>query len=105
MLKKGDKVVCVDDKVPDNMSVDSFNTIYQEWIKEGETYTIRATRNSFNGWFGVLLNEVTNPSVFMGALGGKTEPGFAEWRFRKIEEKEMEETVSKSKEEEIYAFN
>ena len=102
MLKTGDKVICIDDKKPDNMSQATFDSIYKNWIKEGETYTIRATRNSLNGWFGVLLSEVKNDSIFMPALGGKSEPGFAEWRFRKLEEKTMEESVEQK--EEIYEY-
>lgn len=103
-FKPGDKVVCIDDSFPDKMTKEMFDEIYKNWIKKDNFYIIRSTRNSLNGWFGVLLEEIRNPSVFMDALGGKAEPGFAEWRFRKVEEKKLEETVEQEQEEEIYAL-
>lgn len=81
MLKSGDRVVCIDDKFPKEVL-----HLFKEFPVQGREYTIRSTRNSTNGWFGVLLQEIKNPSIEVPVLLGKAEPGFAEWRFKNLDE-------------------
>ena len=73
----GDKVICVDDSI--NSQVDM--TLFPTWVKEGETYTVRAIEGSLTGARRVLLEEISNPSAYFPELHGKAEPGFNQKRF------------------------
>lgn len=72
------KLICVDD------SRNKGSEYFENWIKEGEVYTLRRMTGSLSGEQGVLLNEVRNPSVFITALQGKTEPSFSIKRFAEL---------------------
>ena len=74
------KLLCVDD------SRNKGSEFFENWIKEGEVYTLRRTTGSLSGVQGVLLNEVRNPSVFITALQGHTEPSFAKTRFAEVDD-------------------
>ena len=77
-FKVGDKVVCINDTVDPRIK-----EVFGEWVIKDKEYTVRGTRNGLHGHFGVLLEEIKNKSIPIPELGGKAEPGFAEWRFSK----------------------
>ena len=74
------KLLCVDD------SRNKGSEYFENWIKEGEVYTLRRMTGSLSGEQGALLNEVRNPSVFITALQGKTEPSFSIKRFAEVDD-------------------
>lgn len=81
-MKKGDKVVCINDKIRkgDEEIVQKF---FKNWVKEGETYTIR---QMIGGTMAVLLEEVRNTKIVIPMLGGKAEPNFDPNRFKPLDE-------------------
>lgn len=74
------RLLCIDDK----RGLGS--ELFENWIEEGEIYTIRRTEGSLTGEQRVLLNEVKNPPIFVTALGMSVEPGFAMKRFIVLED-------------------
>lgn len=92
-MNVGEKVVCVDDKMTPQVNPEFF----PNWIKEGESYTVRAREGSMGTDMRILLEEISNPSQYFPELGGKTEPGFAQRRFVDwsdfVLSENMEETV------------
>lgn len=99
-MKVGDKVVCINDKI--RRGAESFHSKYiKNWIKEGETYTLRKIDSGGNNGAGVLLKEVTNPIVYVPDLFGKIEPRFGIDRFRPLEEVLDSISISEVKELEI----
>jgi hypothetical protein len=94
MFKPGEKIVCVDAKP----AVEGVMSHFKYWVEDRQTYTVRSTRNGFTGHMGVLLEELKNPPILIEQLGGKAEPGYAEWRFRRLEEV-LEQISIKEKEE------
>jgi len=80
-MKAGDKVICLDSK-------DTHDTkkYCSQWIVEKAIYTVRRIEGSLTGETRVLLEEVRNAPVFITALQGKVEPGFAGKRFADLEQ-------------------
>ena len=70
---------------------------FVNWIKEGEVYTVRRTEGSLHGLQRVLLNEITNPKVFVPEFAGYIEPGFDRSRFKEVDD--LMNIVEESKEE------
>ncbi len=95
-FKVGDQVICIDDR----KNHPRIDLDFQQWVEEGERYTVRATSMDLNGGIGILLEELRNIPIYSKLLGGKFEPRYNSIRFVKIETDkiEMEETV----EEEMY---
>ena len=58
---------------------------FENWVVEGEVYTLRGTTGSLVNEVGVLLKEITNPPVFIQELGGRVEPNFARRRFVEVD--------------------
>jgi hypothetical protein len=72
------KLLCINDKrTPASKH-------FENWVTEGEVYTLRRYTGSLTGKRGVLLNEIKNPSVFIQELAGRTEPSFSEDRFVEV---------------------
>jgi hypothetical protein len=101
MFKVGQKVVCVDDKIyaPD---IENHNKKFPNWIKQDETYTIRACTQTPRGW-GVLVKELKNPFLLIPDYHGKAEGRFHADRFRAMQTDEefVEEVIKQVKEEEV----
>lgn len=74
------KLLCVD------ASRNKGSEYFENWIEEGEVYTLRRYTGSLSGEQGVLLKEVVNPSVFITALNGHTEPSFSKKRFAVLDD-------------------
>ena len=78
MLKKGDRVICVDTH---NMNRLWVHKLFAPNIpKLGHFYTIREVDKGLDG-VGVLLKEVRNPVVPFGIY---REIAFYDWRFTKL---------------------
>ena len=54
---------------------------FENWIVEGEIYTLRSTTGSLVNEQGVLLKEIKNPPVYIQELAGRVEPSFSRKRF------------------------
>jgi len=76
-INVGDRVVCIDDKHPKDFKPEH----YPNWVKEGETYHVRAVLNNDDIVPGILLREVVNPRIYIPLVNAIQEPAFAEWRF------------------------
>lgn len=89
---KGTKLICINDSISEPLTFSHF----QQWIVEGQEYTVRHYRapTFANGKGAYLLNEVKNEPVFFSALFGKLEPGFAVDRFRVVDDVEIVEKKS-----------
>ncbi len=98
-FKVGDQVICIDDR----KNHPRIDLDFQQWVEEGERYTVRATSMDLSGNYAVLLEEIKNPKIEIkeGPMKGWFEPRFSAKRFVKIEidKLEIEEVV----EEEIFA--
>jgi hypothetical protein len=87
---KGQKVVCVDDKVEPEVL-----RLYDHWITKGTTYVIRDVMLAQNrkgewGEVGLLLQGITNPTQTIAPF---QERSFNSERFRPIEDRTLTETV------------
>ena len=76
-MNVGDKVVCVDDSINPKVNMDMF----PNWVKEGQTYTIRRKEGSLTGSTRILVEELRNKVGYNPELGGSVEAGFAQRRF------------------------
>lgn len=74
------RLLCVD------ASRNKGSEYFEKWIEEGEVYTLRRYTGSLSGEQGVLLKEIVNPSVFITALNGHTEPSFSKLRFALVDD-------------------
>jgi hypothetical protein len=95
-MVRGQKVVCVDDKVEPEI-----RKLYDKWISKGTTYVIRdvvLAQNRQGEWgeVGLLLQGLTNPSQSIPPF---QERSFNSERFRPIEDK----SITESLEQEQYA--
>ena len=95
-MVKGQKVVCVDDKVEPEI-----RRLYDKWISKGTTYVIRDVMLAQNrkgewGEVGLLLQGVVNPTQSIPPF---QERSFNSERFRPIEDK----TITESLEQEQFA--
>ena len=99
-MNVGEKVVCVDDK----MTPQVIPEFFPNWIKEGESYTVRAREGSMGTDMRILLEEISNPSQYFPELGGKTEPGFSQRRFVPYSEFVIGETMKELVDTEVEEF-
>jgi hypothetical protein len=87
MFKPGDRVLCIDDSIPNERVKDDF----QHWVEAGKMYTIRrCTFTQLTNRYGVVLNEIKNRAIYMEVIGAKVEPMFDSVRFVKINKDEEE---------------
>ena len=80
-MEVGSKVVCIDD----SRDIKTIKT-HPSWVREGETYIVRAVEGSLDLEVRILLEELSNPSIYISQLGGYAEPGFAGRRFMPYED-------------------
>jgi len=96
-MRPGTRVICIDDSM--NPDVASWQPRYcPNWVKLDQKYTIREFDDNDGIVDGVLLEEITNPILYLPKWNRVIEPRFAAWRFRELEDDQVEETVT-SKEE------
>lgn len=93
-MKHGETIICIDDSLQPHTLVEISNDV-PNWIKKGQKYTVREiVDNDFV--VGILLEEVANPVKYFKLVNRFQEPAFASWRFRELEESELEESLEKS---------
>lgn len=83
MFNIGDKVICVDASMLP-YTVEELKKDMPNWVKEGNTYTIRGFADH-DFVVGVYLEEVINSPRFFKLVNKLIEPAFKSSRFRKIE--------------------
>lgn len=98
MFNIGDKVICINDSI-DFDKTDEIRKDIPNWIKKDEEYTVREILDNDGIVTGVLLDEVKNFPKYFHLLDRIQEPGFATWRFRKLQH--AKRTVHEYNEEEI----
>jgi hypothetical protein len=90
----GDRVVCVDDSI-DAERAQAIRKLVPNMVVKDQEYTIRGFQENDGIVLGILLEEITNPNVYIPLINRIQEPAFAEWRFRKLKPSEsMVEVVS-----------
>jgi hypothetical protein len=82
-MRPGDKVICINDKIDSDKSVE-IRRDFEIWITKDKEYTIREILDNNGIVTGVLLNEVHNFPKFFKLINRYQEPAFAIWRFRKL---------------------
>jgi hypothetical protein len=96
-MTKGQKVVCVDDRIEPDI-----RALYEAWIRKGTIYVIRdvvlaQNRKAEWGEVGLLLQGITNPTQSIPPF---QERSFNSERFRPIEDRsltrEMESHIQQS---------
>lgn len=88
-MKPGTRVVCIDDSMRPEIA--EWQPRYcPNWVKKGATYTIRHFDDNDGIVDGVLLVEVHNPRIFVVKFNRVMEPRFAAWRFRELDNAELE---------------
>jgi len=97
-MVKGQKVVCVDDKVEPEI-----RKLYDHWISKGTIYVIRdvmlaQNRNAEWGEVGLLLQGMVNPTQSIPPF---QERSFNSERFRPIEDKTITEFLEQEEFAEI----
>ena len=98
MFSIGQRVLCVDDSMQPH-TVEELKKDVPSWVKKGKKYTIRDIVDH-DFVVGVRLEEVTNPTAFFKLINRVIEPAFASWRFRALQEDEVEVEVEEF--EEVY---
>lgn len=99
-MKRGDKVVCIDDTIKAEMLI-SISNMYRNWVKKGQIYTVREILNNNDIVTGILLKEVRNQLVYIDLIERQQEPAFGLFRFRVIDECEEEMSYEREFERQI----
>ena len=81
-MNVGEQVKCNNDSK--HPSIDY--SMFPNWIKKGQVYTIRSVEDSEGEELRILLEEVNNPIIYFPMIIGDAEPGFSHKRFSKYEE-------------------
>lgn len=84
----GDRVVCIDSHISPEVMEEIKRTI-PNWVVQDNQYTIRGFHENDGIALGILLEEITNPLIYIPLLKRVQEPAFAEWRFRKLAPSEV----------------
>jgi hypothetical protein len=90
MFEVGERIVCIDDTIKMEMLFPVID-MYVNWVKKGRVYTVRAILHNDDIVVGILLEEISNPSVFIKLINREQEPAFATWRFAKRSLAEIED--------------
>jgi len=99
-MKRGDKVVCIDDTIKAEMLI-SISNMYRNWVKMGQIYTVREILNNNDIVTGILLKEVRNQLVYIDLIERQQEPAFGLFRFRVIDDCEEEMSYEREFERQI----
>jgi hypothetical protein len=102
-MKPGDKVVCVDDSIKYGL-LEFVGHAYPNWIKKDEIYTVREILTNDDIVPGILLEEISNPEIYIHLLGKDQEPAFRLNRFAPLnyQEKDLQEETEVVEDFEIF---
>jgi hypothetical protein len=91
-MKIRQQVICIDDSIKTG---ELFNVgqHYQNWIKKGVKYTIRAILDNQDIVTGILLEEVVNTPIYIKLIDKTQEPAFRPDRFRELQEPDKLEVL------------
>ena len=84
----GDRVVCVDDTISIEIGK-AIRRLMPNWVVKDQEYTIRGFQENDGIVLGILLEEITNPPVYIPIMGRIQEPAFTKSRFRKLKSNEV----------------
>jgi hypothetical protein len=91
-MKTGDKVVCIDDVMRDEV-IPTVVKYYKNWVKRDDIYTVRDIVDNDGIVFGILLHEIRNERIYIELIDKVQEPAFGMFRFRVVQESEHMESV------------
>ncbi len=60
-----------------------YYSMFPNWVQEGQTYHIRRVEDMGRR---ILLDEISNPPIYIESLMGNVEPGFSKKRFANYED-------------------
>jgi hypothetical protein len=89
MFEIGEKVICINSSMKAE-TVAELRMDIPNWVKENEKYTIRGFHENNGIVLGVLLEEIRNPIKYFKLINKRQEGAFAQWRFRKLNDSEIE---------------
>ena len=84
-MQVGKRYKCVDASIKPE-AVEWQRAFCPNWVKEGETYTVRQLTDHDGIVEGVLLEEIVNPVAYNMFMDRPLEPHFALWRFAETQE-------------------
>lgn len=84
MFGVGDEVICIDSAIKPEMLMAVVN-MYPNWVKKGRKYVIREISDNDGIVPGILLEELSNPKVYIKLIDRVQEPMFSFHRFTKAE--------------------
>jgi len=76
-FKPGDVVYCINNRIFDKKEV----VFFKFWPKENHPYTVRGVVLNKNGKYGLTLQEIHNPKLYLELYDEFFEPNYAEHRF------------------------
>lgn len=88
-MKVGVKVICVDSSMQPH-TVEELKRDVPNWVVKGKKYTVRDIVDH-DFVVGIRVEEITNTPIYFKVINKVIEPCFASWRFRELEEDEVEE--------------
>lgn len=90
-IKIGDTVICVDSSMQLH-TVEELTKNMSSWVTKDKQYVVRDIID-YDFVVAFLLEGVYNKPRFFSSVKRVAEPGFAHWRFRKLEEAELLQEV------------
>ena len=95
-MKVGAKVVCIDSSMQPH-TVEELKRDVPNWIVKGQKYIVRDIVDH-DFVVGIRVEEITNSPIYFKVINKVIEPCFASWRFRELQEDEVEAEVEKTEE-------
>lgn len=95
-MRVGSRVICVDDSFQPH-TVEELKKDVPNFVKKGQKYTVRDIVDH-DFVVGIRVEEITNSPIYFKVINKVIEPCFASWRFRELQEDEVEAEVEKTEE-------
>jgi len=95
-MKVGTRVICIDSSMQPH-TIEELKRDVPNWIVKGEKYTVRDIVDH-DFVVGIRVEEITNYPIYFKVINKVIEPCFASWRFRELQEDEVEAEVEEFQE-------